>query len=397
MREHAKSPDRASLSAASRESAGTTRPSVLPVERLLRTLGGESPLADDVLGDLAEEFAQRSARDGAGVARWWYAWEALRSAPHLVRGAIRHGSPAGRARLAVWLAGSVFLSLGIVVALLARGGPPARLVVGAEGVTNRLVVSTMRPVLIPVRVLDSSGALLPESDVRYAWESGARASVSPRGVVRCNGRGDALVRASLGSLIAHFRLSCQPVRELRTRPWHNLVLGGPAQELRVGGIGVDGAPVTRLAAKFSVEDTTVAVLDDMWIRPLSPGRTFVNVNVGGHSARTAVTVFEPVSTLEGLRPDQRYVVAVVRLRPGEEVRWPLSEGRYWLVNQVNGEGDAPALGVAGPVACLPAPEPGVHRTHCVVRRPGAFVTLARQPTAASAIVAELAVEKEADR
>ena len=398
MSGRAKPPAPASTVSAPREGAGTTGPTAPAAERLLQALGAQATLAEDVLGDLAEEYALRTARDGMGAARWWYTREALRSAPHLVRSAMRNRSPGERARLAAWLAVPVFVSLGLVALMLGRSGPAAHLVPGVSGAAaERIVVSTLRPIKIPLRVLDASGHVLPDTGVRYAWESGARASVSPLGVARCAERGDAMVRATLGELVTRIRLNCQPVHQLRMKHWHNLVLGGPTQELRVGGIGLDGEPVTRLAADVSIRDRTVAVLDGTSIRPVAPGRTFVTVSVGSNTVTSAVTVFEPVRTLERLRPDQNFVVASVRLDPGQAVRWPLPEGRFWLVNQVNHEGDAPALDVTGPVVCMPVPKLGVYRTHCRARTSGAFVTLAHSRTATSAIVGELVLEKDARR
>jgi len=54
-------------------------------EALLQSLGADPELADDILGDLAEEFAVRRQWDGTTAARRWYYREALRTAPHLLR------------------------------------------------------------------------------------------------------------------------------------------------------------------------------------------------------------------------------------------------------------------------------------------------------------------------
>jgi hypothetical protein len=61
--------------------------SALPrrVERVLESLGADEGFCDDVLGDLAEEFAVRAAWDGGRMARRWYYRESLRVAPHLLR------------------------------------------------------------------------------------------------------------------------------------------------------------------------------------------------------------------------------------------------------------------------------------------------------------------------
>jgi hypothetical protein len=53
--------------------------------RLLESLGGTSDFCDEVLGDLAEEYAQRAAWDGTMQARRWYWRETWRVAPYLLR------------------------------------------------------------------------------------------------------------------------------------------------------------------------------------------------------------------------------------------------------------------------------------------------------------------------
>jgi uncharacterized membrane protein len=56
----------------------------LTVERLLEGLSARSSFRDGILGDLAEEFAERAESDGVTSARRWYNREALRAAPHLL-------------------------------------------------------------------------------------------------------------------------------------------------------------------------------------------------------------------------------------------------------------------------------------------------------------------------
>lgn len=365
-----------------------------PVERLLDVLGAESPLAEDVIGDLAEEYALRRERDGAARARWWYAREAVRAVPHLLSSALRHGRPEARTRLLVLMGGAAFGSLALVVAIRAMEGPPARLVPGHEGSPDRVVVSTLEPVRIPLRVLDARGHQLPDSAVRYAWVAGGAARVTPDGVAQCVKSGATVARATLGQLATRVRIDCQPVASLRMKYWYNMVLGDSAQELRVGGWGYDGRPVTRLSAVASVEDPKVATLDGTRVRPLAPGRTFVTVSTGERWVRAAVTVFEPVRSLERLRPDQRYVIAPVRLAAGQSIRWPLPAGHVWLVNQVNHLGEAPILEVSGAATCDPTPAIGVYRTRCQVEAPGASVRLTWPADASPTIETALAMERE---
>ena len=160
----------------------------------------------------------------------------------------------------------------------------------------------------------------------------------------------------------------------------------------MGGYGYDGRPVTRIAAVASVEDPRIVKLEGRRVKPLAPGRTFVTVSTGERWVRAAVTVFEPVRSLEGLRPDQRFVMAPVRLAPGRSVRWPLPEGDVWLVNQVNEVGDAPTMEVSG-ARCDPLPAPGVYRTECYVGAGGAWVTLSWPSGAPAPIESMLALER----
>lgn len=59
------------------------------IELLLASLGAQPDFRDAVIGDLAEEFAQRAEHDGLGAARRWYYREAVRATPHLANNALR--------------------------------------------------------------------------------------------------------------------------------------------------------------------------------------------------------------------------------------------------------------------------------------------------------------------
>jgi CubicO group peptidase (beta-lactamase class C family) len=285
--------------------------------------------------------------------------QVLRSSPYLIWSATRHA--AGRARLALALAAVALVASAVLAALLARAGPPARLVAGAG---DTVLVNYLRPVPLPTRVLDAAGRLLPDTGVRYAWVAGAPVSVSARGVVTCARRGDATVRASLGPLATTLLVRCRPVRDL-SAGGTDFVLGDPPRDLPLEAVGVDGRPVTLLGAWLTVEDTTVATLDGLRVHPRSPGETMVNVRVGDRTAGTVIRVFEPVRTIEGLRPDQRLVVAPVRLARGASVRWRLPTGRFYLSFLPGPDaGAAPTLSVDGAVMCMPALRPGVSDTRC---------------------------------
>jgi hypothetical protein len=96
-------------------------------ERLLDGLSGRTPFSEGVIGDLAEEFARRAARDSAGSARRWYYRESMRTIPHLLRDWIRNAGWRETADIAasvvvVWM---TLVGLGHAAAIL---GFPARAV-----------------------------------------------------------------------------------------------------------------------------------------------------------------------------------------------------------------------------------------------------------------------------
>jgi hypothetical protein len=222
------------------------------------------------------------------------------------------------------------------------------------------------------------------------------------------------VRTSLGRLSKDFVIHCEPIRTLRNADWGNFVVGESARTLSVGAVGLDGEPVTRIAARLRVDDSTVATLDgDGRLRPLRPGETSVDVEIGDRVVSTAVTVFEPVRTFQGLRPDQRWVVAPVRLWRGESLRWPLPTGSFFLSFSADSSQAPPAKGfsglfgsipiaqspvsmsVAGPIMCtrMYASNPGDLDMYCLARAPGATVHI----TAAggqSFVVGSLGLERQ---
>lgn len=184
------------------------------MERLFQALGADPDFTEDIFGDLAEEYALREIRDGAGGARWWYACETLRSAPYLVRSAAQHS--AGRTRLALLVTGISVGSLCVILAIRSADGPAARLVFGTADAFSGIIVNNVRPVQIPLRVLDAAGHELKSAGVQYRWESGAPVSVAASGTITCTHDGDTRVRATLGALEATALVHCRPVHNVRS-------------------------------------------------------------------------------------------------------------------------------------------------------------------------------------
>ncbi len=391
--------------------------SELLTDRALLALGGDPAFIADLLGDLREEYTYRSAHDGVYAARLWYVREVVRSTPHLVWNAIRHGTPAARARLAASIL-AVIVSLSVfTVAWVTRNGPPARIVTDAGTDSDGIVVNNLGPVQLSMRVLDAAGHRLERTDVQYQRVSGATIQVSTGGVIKCTRRGDAIVRASLVPLHRDFVIHCEPVRKIRDAGWGNFVVGGPEGMLTVDAIGLDGQPVTRIGARLRVEDSTVATLDSSGrLRPLRPGQTWIDIEIGDRRAGSFVTVYEPVRTFEGLRPDQRWLVAPVRLARGASIRWPLPTGVFFLTFSPDSSEGPPARGfmglgssssptvqspvdmtVAGLITCtrMGESQPDALGAYCLARAPGATLILTYSGAGGpNEIVGSLALERQ---
>ena len=201
-----------------------------------------------------------------------------------------------------------------VVALLftsACKGPPSRLV---AGVSDSVVVSSRRPVLIPMRVFDASGHTLQTTGVRYSRTSGVPVPVS--------------------------------ARSLRMM---NLVVGDPAQELPFEAVGMDGHPVTLLTGQITVGDSTIATVEGPRVRARAQGSTELTMRVGDRLAFASVHVYERVPTPEGIRPGQ-HVAVPVRLAGGEMRRWRLSaspEPYFLTMLPDSDEQQMPGLAIVG--------------------------------------------------
>jgi len=404
----------------SRQPSVTTAPktrSALVTERALLALGGDPALIADLLGDLREEYSYRASCDGVYAARFWCLCEMVRSTPHLVWNAVRHGTPAARARLAASILAVVATFSVLTFAWVTRNGPPASLVFGGGIDSDGIVVNNVGPVQLSMLVVDSRGHRLARTEVRYQRISGAPIQISTRGVIKCTRPGDAIVRASLAPLHKDFVIHCEPVRKIRDAGWGNFVVGGPAGMLTVDAIGLDGQPVTRIGARLRVEDSTVATLDSSGrLRPLRPGQTWIDIEIGDRRAGDFVTVFEPVRTFEGLRPDQRWVVAPIRLTRDASIRWPLPTGVFFLTFSADsseappmrgfvglGSGSSPTvespinMSVAGLIMCtrMSESQPGVLGAHCLARAPGATLILTYSgPGGPNEIVGSLALERQ---
>jgi hypothetical protein len=190
---------------------------------------------------------------------------------------------------------------------------------------------------------------------------------------------------------------CRPVKRVRAERGINLLVGGPAHDFAFSAFGPDGRRVDELAGELRVEDSSIATLTGTRIRPVAAGWTWVTVRIGDDESGTGLGVYEPVPTLEGLRPDQLMVVAPVRLARGKPIRWQLPKGLFGL--QYYGTSSAqpaPIFSVDGPVMCMPDFGPTVTHVECLVRGPGATLRMAYPGATAGEIVGSLALSRRHD-
>jgi hypothetical protein len=208
--------------------------------------------------------------------------------------------------------------------------PPAKasqLIVGDVG---SFIVNSVRPTPIAVRVLDDNGQPLATNGVRFRWASGDALAVADAGTVTCTHSADAFVRASLDKLEAKALIRCRPVKSVHIPGPMQFHVGDTAVAIPVDARDFSGKPVSLLSGTADIIDTVVAVLDGFRVRPRKPGSTVVGVRIGDRTTGVGVHVYEPVSTLDGLRPEQKFVSVPVTLSGGTTVSWHLPPGNWML-------------------------------------------------------------------
>ena len=204
---------------------------------------------------------------------------------------------------------------------------PVRIV---AGVADTAIVNSRQPMQLPVRMLGATGRELASRGLRYEWVSGDRIRVSEDGRVTCNRSGDAVVRVSRRELSREFVVRCRPIQAFRHSNGIRLLAGGASEELTIGAVDVDLKPVSLLAGKASVRDTTIAKLIDGRVHPKSPGATYVDVAVGDCVTSIRVDVVERVDSTLKLGPSREFVAAPLRLVGGELRSWRIPSGHYGI-------------------------------------------------------------------
>jgi hypothetical protein len=128
------------------------------IELLLASLGAQPDFRDAVIGDLAEEFAQRAERDGLSAAQRWYHGEAVRAMPHLANNALRRfGAKGVLHRVGISATAYTIVLMTTLTTAAIVGGIAARL--GAPPRTWHLSGSSWLSVLAMFGILAADAAM----------------------------------------------------------------------------------------------------------------------------------------------------------------------------------------------------------------------------------------------
>jgi hypothetical protein len=289
----------------------------------------------------------------------------------------------------VFAATTALLATTVRVATRMHAGPPAQIVLDGPTLAGVVILNDTRSAQIPSRVVDDRGHALPSDRLRYELRSGEGIVVSPTGAVTCTSNTDAVVSASVESIVTSISVACRIVRDLRAAPWLSLIAGADARPLPFGAIGIDGKPVRQVRGVTRVDDSTIVASDGALVRPLRPGETTIEVSVAGHTARTRVFVHAMVEHFTDRTPNERFVAVSVRIRPGGVQRFPVPVGAFWLTYVPQREGTTPPTIVAeGAMRCTDAREPGAarfpageHARYCIASDRGAAILVSAAGTA----------------
>lgn len=216
----------------------------------------------------------------------------------------------------------------VVLISCAGNREPAKILIGSN---DTVIVNNVRAVRLASRILSKDGHSLPDSLARYQWISGDTIPVGADGIVTCGRPADATIRVSAGNVATQAILHCRPVEKVRVEaPMQFILPGDSAHTVRVQATDAQGSPVTLLAGSLMIRDSSVATWDGMKLRPRIPGTTVAGIRIGNRDAGMGVHVYERVSTLDDLRPDQRLVAVELKMTPGESKSWRLRPGGWML-------------------------------------------------------------------
>jgi hypothetical protein len=206
----------------------------------------------------------------------------------------------------------------------APGGRVDRILVG-DGDT--VIVYNREPIQLPVRTVGQPGRAVDTLRPHFVWLSGDSIPLSETGIIVCLKPGLTILGVTLGTTFARVVVRCRPVRSVQMAGPLNLVVGDSLQPpLQVRVLGLDGQPMGGVAGKVTVSDSRIVKVEDSHVIPLSAGHSWLWFTAGDESAEIIVHSYEPVATLDHLRPDEDHVAVRADLRTGESRQWSLPPG-----------------------------------------------------------------------
>ncbi len=132
------------------------------------------------------------------------------------------------------------------------------------------------------------------------------------------------------------------------------ILGDSSQEMQIDVRGMNGERLDTFAMAVTLTDSMVVTVQGLRLRPKSIQGTVAEVRVGDESARFGIHVYERATTLDGIRPEQKFVAVPLHLVSGEVRRWHLPTGQ-WMFTMMpyEDEGRGLRLRIEG-ANCVPA-------------------------------------------
>jgi hypothetical protein len=217
--------------------------------------------------------------------------------------------------------------------------PDAQLIHFTAARGDTIVVNNEKPVPLPLPDL-SAGERAQRGAILFEPIASRELELTAGGTVTCRHYGNANVRARIDGTPRTYQLLCRPVREFYTHGGPiQFVTGDPVSGLpldTVQGIGIyargpDNEPVTRLSGTLYIPDANIARGDGLRLTPRGIGSTLTSVTVGDHNAGQGVYVFELISSIAALRPDQWMIALPVTLNPGETQRVTIPPGTWKFI------------------------------------------------------------------
>jgi hypothetical protein len=205
---------------------------------------------------------------------------------------------------------------------------------------DTIIVNNEKTVPLPLPGMSAAERLELGREILFEPITSREIELTSTGSVTCRHYGNAKVSARIDGEPRTFQLQCRPVRVFYSYGGPlQFVLGDPVpglsndsiQEMKLYVRGPDNEPVTRLGGTLYIPEADVARGDGLRIMPKGIGATVTSVRVGDHGAGQGVYVFERLSSLEHLRPDQTSIALPVTLDAGESRRITLPPGTWKLI------------------------------------------------------------------